>query len=215
MLIFRYCFFLLPLAAVFCCFSCTSGTPKTAEVSAVDSLTQRLDSIGFEPYVQTLIKNGSLLNFELIGKSEGEGSKLLKDSLYYAMSSADWFMYGIAWAYGSDNYTFYTRKEAGKDLENFFKNHIPDYSVHLYTIPSSLEGIVKHVLDSIKVIKPVLNYSEDVLVCGGTNMLIFDGHKFFYLSGNYGQPTKQFLERLAPIYDKYFKAYYKKRKKKK
>lgn len=215
MLTFRYCSFLLPLAAVFFCSSCTSGTPKTAEVRAIDSLTQRLDSIGFEPYVQSLIKNGSLLNFELIDKQEGEGAQLLKDSLYYAMRNADWFIYGIGWAYGRDNYTFYTRKVPEKDIENFFKNHIPDYSSHLYTIPASLEGIVKHVLDSIKVIKPIFNFSDEVLVCGGTDMLLFDGHKFFYLSGSYGQPTKQFMERLAPIYDKYFKEYYRKVKTKK
>lgn len=213
MLRFCYCSFLLPLAVVFCCFSCTSTTSKVPVKSAVDSLTTRLDSIGFEPYVQSLIKNGSFVNFELIGKPKGEAANLLKDSLYYVMSNSEWFLYGIGWAYDRNSYTFYTRKEAGKDIENFFKNHIPDFSSHLYNIPASFDGIVKHILDSIKVAKPILNFSDDVLVCGGINMLIFDGHKFFYLSGNYGQPTKQFMERLAPIYDKYFKEYSKKVKK--
>lgn len=214
MLFLRYCSFLLPLAVVFGCFSCESASTKKAEVPAVDTLSQRLDSIGFEPYVQSLIKNGSFINFELIGKPEGEAVSLLKDSLYYTMSNSDWFLYGLGWAYGNDEYTFYTRKKKGEDIENFIKNHIPDYSSHLYNMPASLEGIVKHVLDSIKVAKPYLNFSDSVLVCGGIDMLIYDGHKFYYLSGSYGQPTKQFMERLAPIYSRYFNEYKKNRKQK-
>lgn len=140
----------------------------------------------------------------IIKGSEGEFCKLFKDSLYQSMQQSDWALFGIYWFGRSANNSTYTKYDSGSIIQNYTTNHQPEDMVIDFTIPASKQAIFKKLIDSAKMIDPIYNFSDDVMVCGGIDLLLFDGKKFYYLSNGYGQQTKQIMETLSPIYQKYF-----------
>lgn len=213
MLIFRYCLFLLPLAVVFWCFSCTSTTPEIPVTSAVDSLAQRLDSIGWEPYAQSLIINGELKNYELLDSCIQKDEAFYKDSLYLAMQESDWAFFGIDWFYSNKGSTFSTYPINKEETGICVLNHLFDSSEYSYKFSKNELAQLKAVLDSIKVIAPDIYYTQNVLVCSKLALVYYDGRKFYYLENRYGQPTKEFISHLGTILNKYYnQGKYKKRR---
>ena len=213
MLILRYCSFLFPLAAVFGCFSCTSTTSEIPVKSAVDSLTQRLDSIGFEPYAQSLIINGELKNCELLDSCKEEDAAFYKDSLYLAIQESDWAFFGIDWLYSNKGFTFSTYPINKEETGIRILNHLFDSSEYSYQFSKNELAQLKGVLDSIKAIAPDPYYTQDVLVCSKLALVYYDGKKFYYLENRSGQPTKEFISHLGTILNKYYnQGKYKKRR---
>lgn len=203
MLHLRYFLSLLLLAAVFCCFSCTPGTPKAAELRVVDSLTQRLDSIGFEPYVQSLIKKGKLVNYELLDSSYAGGDPFFKDSMYQAMIASDWAYCGVYWMYSNKDYSFSTYPVSGSIVAKF-QSYQTELNTYNYKFSTDELANLKGLLDSIKLIAPDLHFREGALICSRLRLVYYDGNKFYYSDNLYGDAAKFFMEQLFTVFSKYY-----------
>lgn len=203
MLNLKYSFYLPPLAVLSLCFSCTSGTSKATDVSAVDSLTLRLDSIGFEPYVQALIKSGRLVNYELLDSGYAGGDPFFKDSMYQAMTASDWAYCGVYWMYSNKDYSFSTYPVTGS-IGAKFQSYQPELNTYNYKFSTDELAYLKGVLDSIRLIAPDLHFKEGWLICSRLRLVYYDGNKFYYSDNLHGDAAKFFMEQLFNIFSKYY-----------
>lgn len=204
MLILKYSSYLLSLAVISLCISCTSGTPRVPVKSAADSLTSKLGHIGWEPYAQSLIINGELENYELLDSCIEEDDAFYKDSLYLAMQESDWAFFGIDWFYSHKGFTFDSYPMNYKVTGFNFKSHLFDSTTDSYQLSIDEIAQLKGILDSIKYIKPDPHYTEEVLVCSRLALVYYDGQKFYYLENSYGQPVSAFLDYLGKIFMQYY-----------